>query len=76
MVDNLGQEFERSQSEHDSVSTMLFLMEERDLELSDLVPILGSEEAVDHMINGTTPLDRSAADSIGQFLGVGSMLFG
>jgi antitoxin component HigA of HigAB toxin-antitoxin module len=76
MDENLGQEFGRSQSENDSVSTMLFLMEERDLELSDLVPVLGSEAAVEQMISGTSPLDRSAADSIGQFLGVGSMLFG
>jgi antitoxin component HigA of HigAB toxin-antitoxin module len=76
MDENLDQEFGRSQSENDSVSTMLFLMGERDLELSDLVPILGSEAAVEQMISGTSPLDRSATDSIGQFLGVGSMLFG
>jgi antitoxin component HigA of HigAB toxin-antitoxin module len=76
MDENLVQEFERPQSEHDSVSTMLFLMEEREIKLSDLVPILGSEAAVEQMISGTTPLDRSATDSISQFLGVGSMLFG
>jgi antitoxin component HigA of HigAB toxin-antitoxin module len=76
MDENLGQEFERSQSENDSISTMLFLMEERHLELSELVPILGSEAAVEQMISGTNPLDRSDTDSIGQFLGVGSMLFG
>lgn len=76
MGENLEQELERSQAENDSISTMLFLMEEREIELSDLIPILGSEAAVEQMINGSTRLDRSATDSIGQFLGVGSMLFG
>jgi antitoxin component HigA of HigAB toxin-antitoxin module len=61
--------------ESDPVATMLFVMEERDLEVAELVPVLGSESAVDEVITGQTEIDRSAAESIGQFLRINSTLF-
>jgi antitoxin component HigA of HigAB toxin-antitoxin module len=61
--------------ESDPVATMLFVMEERDLEVAALVPVLGSKSAVDRVITGQTEIDRSSAESIGKFLRINSTLF-
>jgi antitoxin component HigA of HigAB toxin-antitoxin module len=60
--------------ESDPVATMLFMMEERDVRVTELVPVLGSESAVEDVIAGKTEIDRSAAESIGKLLRVSSTL--
>jgi antitoxin component HigA of HigAB toxin-antitoxin module len=64
-----------SRLESDPVATMLFVMEERDLPVAELVPVFGSKSAVDRVINGQTEIDRSSAESIGKFLRINSTLF-
>jgi antitoxin component HigA of HigAB toxin-antitoxin module len=61
--------------ESDPVATMLFLLEERDVRVTELVPILGSESAVEDVIAGKTEIDRSSVESIGKFLRIDSTLF-
>jgi antitoxin component HigA of HigAB toxin-antitoxin module len=61
--------------ESDPVATMLFMMEERDVRVTELVPVLGSESAVEDVIAGKTEIDRSSAESIGKLLRISSTLF-
>jgi antitoxin component HigA of HigAB toxin-antitoxin module len=61
--------------ESDPAATVLFLMQERDVQVAELVPILGSESAVEDVITGQTEIDRSAAESIAQLLRINSTLF-
>ncbi len=75
MFQKIQPQCDESKLESDPVATMLFLMEERDVQVTELVPILGSASAVEDLITGKTSLDRSAAESIGKFLRVGSTLF-
>ena len=75
MFQKIQPQCESSQLASDPVATMLFLMEERDVQVTELVPILGSESAVEDVIAGKTSIDESAAESIGKFLRVGSTLF-
>jgi antitoxin component HigA of HigAB toxin-antitoxin module len=60
--------------ESDPVATMLFVMQERDVQVTELVPILGSESAVEDVIAGKTEIDGSSVESIGEFLRINSTL--
>jgi antitoxin component HigA of HigAB toxin-antitoxin module len=75
MFQKIQPQSDESKLESDPVATMLFLMEERNVEVTELVPILGSKSAVEDVINGKASIDPSAAESIGKFLRVGSTLF-
>jgi antitoxin component HigA of HigAB toxin-antitoxin module len=75
MFQKIQPQCDSSKLESDPVATMLFLMEERNLPLTELVPILGCESVVDDVITGKISINGSAADSIGKFLRVGSTLF-
>jgi antitoxin component HigA of HigAB toxin-antitoxin module len=75
MFQKVQPQCDESKLKSDPVATMLFLMEERDVQVTELEPILGSASAVEDVIAGKTSIDRSAAESIGKFLRVGSTLF-
>ena len=75
LVEKFEREFYRSGQKHDPISMLLFLMEQRDLQSSDLVDIFGSISVVEDVMAGRIEIDRSAAESLGRLFHVDSMLF-
>ena len=56
-------------------SRILHLLEARDLEIGDLVPVLGSSELVSQMMNGEVGVTREQAEILGKFFHVDTSLF-
>jgi HTH-type transcriptional regulator / antitoxin HigA len=56
-------------------SRISHLSEARDLEIGDLVPILGSSESVSQVINGEVGVTREKAEILGEFFHVDGSLF-
>ncbi|MGM3307543.1 helix-turn-helix domain-containing protein [Anabaena sp. WFMT] len=56
-------------------SRILHLLEARDLEIGDLVPILGSSELVSQVINGEVKVTREQAEMLGKFFHIDGSLF-
>jgi HTH-type transcriptional regulator/antitoxin HigA len=54
---------------------LLHLMEVRGLNTSDLIPIIGSQETVTEIINGTKKIDQSCAQVLGSFFHISPILF-
>ena len=57
-------------------SILLHLMDARNLEASDLIPILGSIEVVNDVLNDRAPIEPSQAIVLGDFFHVTPELFG
>jgi HTH-type transcriptional regulator / antitoxin HigA len=58
LIEKFEQEFYQPQPETNPRSMLSFLMEQRDIQPSDLVNILGSTEAVADLLNGKAQIDR------------------
>jgi HTH-type transcriptional regulator/antitoxin HigA len=56
-------------------SRILHLLEARDLEIDDLVPVLDSSELVSQVINGEVEVNREQAEILGEFFHVDGSLF-
>jgi HTH-type transcriptional regulator/antitoxin HigA len=56
-------------------SRILHLLEAQDLEIVDLVPVLGSSELVSQVINGEVGVTREQAEMLGKFFHVDASLF-
>ena len=56
-------------------SRILHLLEARDLEIGDLVPVLGSSEFVSQVINGEVGVTGEQAEILGEFFHVDRSLF-
>ncbi|MFM6154717.1 MAG: type II toxin-antitoxin system HigA family antitoxin [Sphaerospermopsis kisseleviana] len=56
-------------------SRILHLLEAQDLELGDLVPIFGSSELVDKVINGEVEVKKQQAEMLGNLFHVDASLF-
>ncbi len=56
-------------------SRILHLLEARDLEIGDLVPILGLSELVSQVMNGEVEVTRQQAEILGEFFHVDGSLF-
>ncbi|TAE59557.1 MAG: transcriptional regulator [Nostocales cyanobacterium] len=56
-------------------SRILHLLEAQDLELGDLVPIFGSSELVDKVINGKVEVTKEQAEILGNLFHVDASLF-
>jgi HTH-type transcriptional regulator/antitoxin HigA len=50
-------------------------LEAQDLEIGDLVPVLGSSELVSQVINGEVGVTREQAEMLGKFFHVDASLF-
>jgi HTH-type transcriptional regulator / antitoxin HigA len=75
LVEKFEQEFYQPEQENNSISMLLFLMEQRDMQSSDLVDVFGSSSLVEDVIAGKVRIDRSMSESLGQLFHVDSMLF-
>lgn len=75
LVEKFEQEFYRPTLGNNSKSMLSFLLEQRDMQPSELVDILGSREGVEDILAGKTQIDRSSAELLGQLFHVDPMLF-
>jgi len=56
-------------------SILLFLMEQRELQPADLVPVMGSEKRVSEVVNGDRDIGKELAFILGSFFHVEPSLF-
>ena len=56
-------------------SMLLFLMEQREIKPTDLAKILGSQQAVEHIINGKGVITKAQAKTLSEFFQVEPSLF-
>ena len=75
LVEKFEQEFYQPQTASNPRSMLSFLMDQRDLQPSDLVDIFGSTKAVEDILTGKTEIGRSSADLLSQLFHVDSLLF-
>jgi HTH-type transcriptional regulator / antitoxin HigA len=75
LIEKFEQEFYQPQPETNTRSMLSFLMEQRDIQPSDLVNIFGSTEAVADVLNGKAQIDRSQAELLSQLFHVDMLLF-
>jgi HTH-type transcriptional regulator / antitoxin HigA len=74
-IERFEQEFYKPNLESNRGSLLAFLMDQRDLQPSDLISILGSEVTVNEVISGKKMIDRSTADRLGELFHVDQSLF-
>jgi HTH-type transcriptional regulator / antitoxin HigA len=75
LVEKFEQEFYQPKQKNDPISMLLFLMEQRDMQSSDLVDIFGSISVVEDVMAGRVRIDRSMSESLSRLFHVDSMLF-
>ena len=75
LVEKFEQEFYQPKQNNSSMSMLLFLMEQRDMQSADLVDIFGSISVVEDVMAGRVQIDRSMSESLGRLFRVDSMLF-
>jgi HTH-type transcriptional regulator / antitoxin HigA len=75
LIEKFEQDFYQLPQDSNPRSMLLFLMEQRDLQLSDLVDVFGSIEVVENIVNGKTAINRSSAELLGQLFHVDPTLF-
>ncbi len=75
LVEKFEQEFYQPIQESKPSSMLLFLMDQRDTQPSDLIGIFGSESVVNDVIAGEIAIDRSKAELLGQLFHVDTNLF-
>lgn len=75
LVEKFENEFYQAEQKNNPISMLLFLMEQRDVQSSDLVDIFGSNSVVEDVISGRVRIDRSMSESLGRFFHIDSMLF-
>ncbi len=75
LVEKFEQEFYQPEQEKNPISMLLFLMEQQDIQSSDLVNIFGSISVVEDVIAGRVQIDRSTSESLGRLFHVDSILF-
>jgi HTH-type transcriptional regulator / antitoxin HigA len=75
LIEKFEHEFYQPKLETNPRSSLTFLMEQRDMQASDLVNIFGSIAAVLDILTGKTQIDRSSAKLLGEMFHVDSMLF-
>jgi HTH-type transcriptional regulator / antitoxin HigA len=75
LIERFEQNFYQIPQENNSLSMLLFLMDQQDVPSSALVGIFGSQLAVDDVLAGLSGIDRAQAKLLGDFFHVDSMLF-
>jgi HTH-type transcriptional regulator / antitoxin HigA len=75
LVERFEQEFYQIPQKNNSLSMLLFLMDQRDMPSSELVGIFGSQPAVDEVMSGVAVIDRAQAKLLGDFFHVDATLF-
>jgi HTH-type transcriptional regulator / antitoxin HigA len=75
LIERFEQEFYKPDRSKNSGSMLSFLMDQRDFNPIDLVPIFSSEAAVEEAISGRTNIDSYTADRLAELFHVDASLF-
>jgi HTH-type transcriptional regulator / antitoxin HigA len=75
LIERFEQEFYKPDRSKNSGSMLSFLMDQRDYNPIDLVPIFDSETAVEEAISGRAHIDRATADRLAELFHVEASLF-
>jgi HTH-type transcriptional regulator / antitoxin HigA len=75
LIERFEQEFYKPDRSKNSGSMLSFLMDQRDFNPIDLVPIFASEAAVEEVISGRTNIDSYTADRLAELFHVDASLF-
>jgi HTH-type transcriptional regulator / antitoxin HigA len=75
LIERFEQEFYKPGRSKNSGSMLSFLMDQRDFNPIDLVPIFASEAAVEEAISGRTNIDSYTADRLAELFHVDASLF-
>jgi HTH-type transcriptional regulator / antitoxin HigA len=75
LIERFEQEFYKPDRSKNSGSMLSFLMDQRDFNPIDLVPIFASEAAVEEAISGRTSIGSYTADRLAELFHVDASLF-
>lgn len=75
LIEKFEQEYYSPGRESTPLSMLLFLMEQKNIQQSNLVKILGSENIVFEIVNGQWEITKSQARILGDFFQVDSGVF-
>jgi HTH-type transcriptional regulator / antitoxin HigA len=75
LIEKFEQDFYQPPQENNPLSMLLFLMDQRDMQPSELVDIFGSQSAVNDVFSGKTLIDRSSAESLSKIFYVDTNFF-
>ena len=75
LIERFEQEFYKPDRSKNSGSMLSFLMDQRDFNPIDLVPIFASEAAVEEAVSGRTDIDSYTADRLAELFHVDASLF-
>jgi HTH-type transcriptional regulator / antitoxin HigA len=75
LVEKFEQEFYQPEQKNNPLSMLLFLMEQRDMQSSDLVDVFGSISVVEDVMAGRVRIDRSMSELLAQLFHVDATLF-
>jgi HTH-type transcriptional regulator / antitoxin HigA len=75
LVEKFEQDFYQPSQDVNPLSMLLFLMDQRDMQPSELVDIFGSQSTVNEVISGKILIDRSKAELIAELFHVDISFF-
>jgi HTH-type transcriptional regulator/antitoxin HigA len=75
LIEKFEQEYYQPNQQNTPGSMLLFLLEESDKTKEDLVPVLGTEDIVNNILNGQEKINAEQARKLGDFFHVESSLF-
>ncbi|XZN91711.1 MAG: helix-turn-helix domain-containing protein [Microcoleus sp.] len=75
LIEKFEQEYYAPAATATPPSILLFLMEQRELQPADLVPVMGSEKRVSEVVNGDRDIGKELALILGSFFHVEPSLF-
>jgi HTH-type transcriptional regulator / antitoxin HigA len=70
LVEKFEQDFYQPSQDVNPLSMLLFLMDQRDMQPSELVDIFGSQSMVNEVISGKISIDRSQAELLAELFHV------
>ncbi|MEC4818964.1 MAG: hypothetical protein SAK29_37670 [Scytonema sp. PMC 1069.18] len=75
LIEKFEQEYYQPIQQSNSLSTLLFLLEESDKSRDDLIAVLESEDIVKNIFNGQEKINAEQARKLGEFFHVEPSLF-
>ena len=75
LIEKFEQEYYQPQTLIPPDSMLRFLLEQRDLKPEDLVELIGTQEKVNELINGLTPITQEQAIVLAQYFKVDQSVF-
>jgi HTH-type transcriptional regulator / antitoxin HigA len=75
LVEKFEQDFYQPSQDVNPLSMLLFLMDQRDMQPSELVDIFGSQSTVNEVISGKISIDRSRAELLAELFRVDISFF-